>query len=681
MSNDTLDPEVLQRIMSCFLKSQQESSNQQEIFNELQNIVNQVPQFYLYFIHILITPEIGSLHQLLSIISLRRYMPFINRDLLPSFFQIIIPHLLNILISPISPLTSHTAILLTTIYSICDQFAPDFDKILFSLLSKEETLHIGLDCIMELIQRNIPVRIEHFQNLLHLFYKHPESNYVSQFLSIFSNILQGQMAEFYINYIASEILQFIQKFYEKFQPISLSEAMSIVALFYIKNGNECLGDFLIYCIQNLDDLSIDGLYILSRPKKIPFYQPLVVQLFDCLEFSDESFDEVSVSSHAQSILISLFEEQSEVISTIIFPLIQQCNNPGQILRALYIIIDEIEDKIDLNQFFQLAMEHSKDECRGDSILFLCKIAEPDNIPFIIDEFLPLLLDSSSSVRDKVLFSFKELFQEDFESKIEWSGTFYQAFIISVRSNDHVLSLRLAQIIYSFLLPFEKLEGPLFESFFRDIYSLFFSDDKVEFLHASVYLLDILLQKLGIEFSNEIVQIIPRISFALNNDQFKLYSEPISSLLKTMIDLYPQHIQLFCESIKNMAFVFSTSHSNTVFWELIMKTAQICPEFFQSDICEFLITITMNEYNSEEFFDVKLNIMAEFYGILLDSLDPNLIDQLLNATIEIIQSKKGSFNTVESVFNFMNKIFAYKQRNGTLKEEHVQFYNSLNSQSE
>ena len=681
MSVEQLDFAVLQKIYNCFTESQRHDSDHYSIYFELSSIVDENPDFFRYFIFILTTRNDSPLFQNLSIICLRRYLNYVKEDLIDYFKQMIYPVLIQILNGPLCHLTSHAAILLTVLYiRFKEEGVPDFQNILFQLISDERTIFIGLDSMMELISHDCPILIEHLRFLINVCSNHPESSLAYQFLVICTKLLLKTDSPEFMNFACSDVLQFIMMFYQKFQNSTLSEAMSIIAYFYAKTGQNMFGDFLIYCINTLDDLAIDGLYILSEMKDIPYYEPLVVALFNCLQCDEEKCCEFGIVSNAQYILTDLADNYPDLIVNVISSLIEQCQNHGQIFRALYIIADLI-DKEQLNQYYQFAMEHSKDESRGDALLFLSKIEVPDVSPQILDNFIDLVLDQNPNVCDKAVFAINEILYNDSTRKDEWINPIFQAFMLSINSNDPAYASQLSNMIYSLLMPYEKLEGEPFQSFFRFVYPLFFSDD---FTQATIVILDILLQKMHIQFSNEIALILPKIHDIMQSSDISLLSDSLCSLINTMITQYPELIRSFLEIIEEISLKCALSTTGQ-FWELINKFVSSLEYDTFSDQKEFLkfrdiwIERAIQDYTPDNLIPSDLNNIACIFIRLITALEPEHINHFLSSSIEILQNEIQSVESLPSVVEFIKKIIECKQQNGTLKDELVNYCNALLSQ--
>lgn len=702
MEEISLDPQILQRILRCFDESQNANANQYNIYMELESIIQSEPFFFCYFIQILIISlqeETNNLrYSQLSIISLRRFFKSIDNLQIAFFLNNIIPVLMSIISNNIYPLISHTALLMSNIVEIYGEEAiTNFDNILYNLLLDTNTVSAGIDAMLDISEKtsNYQLKLEHLQELNRIFSEIPDSDLTATFLTIILNLLQNQMLkELYIEFISTEILKFINDNYSNFQNSSLLYSMCIVITFFEETGDSELGDFIVFCIQNLRDLTFEGLECFSDD--IPFHPGLVASLFELLDQIDEEeeesenvvfIDEFNCSDIAESTLQKMSEKHRDQVVNIIIELISESQNPTQILKALCSISSELKEP---ENFIQFAIDHLNDESRGEASLFLSQIVDQDNVDQIISELIPISLDEDNRVRKKVLFSLDNIFKSELELQIEmsWIPPLLDAFIIVVSEEDSFFAISLSHEIYLILNQLENLNDELFQSFFSFVYELFFSDDKDSIFYiAAATLLEILLKKLDIQYSKEIEAIIGQMMNLLQNFEVTFHCrDSFCSLMLTMCEIYPENITPLLYDPLFLIAGISIQSDFTLqplenFWKLNVKVFTLIPELLQgSDLFLACIELAKNQFNFDSF-SLNFEYISEFLSLAFKSLDDETIDNFMNATFEIIESNEESLLEIKNVVALLKEILEYKEEKKSLLPEHVNFYNEVKEKME
>lgn len=704
MDEISLDSEILQQIIECFDESQNIYANHISIIEKIQTIVQNESNFFCYFIQILVTnlqqqpPKIR--YAQLSIICIRLYFKSIDESQVDLFLSCIIPVLTNIITENIRPILSYAAILMSNIVeNYGEEVISDFDSVLISLISDEKTIIAGLDAMLEISEKvsQYQIKVEHLQTLTKIFTEMPDSNLVSTFFIIVLNLLQSSLQENYIEFISTEILSFISSNFSKFQSAPLLNSMKIAIYFFEKTGDSELGDFIVYCIQNLDDLVFEGLeFFLNTFEEskdetaVPFHLGLIESLFDNLQSADEEDEKIDCPDDAQTILQIMSEEHGEPVVEAITELISKSDSTSQILRALCSIATELDDK---EAFFQFAIDHLHDENRGNAALFLSRIFQPETASQIISELIPLVLDPDKIVLDKVHYSLETILQSDSKIKIEmnWIPPLFEAYTISVNEDDSNCANHLSKEIYFILNSIEKLNDEIYQSFFKCVYELFFCDEKKIFMFSASILLEILLKKLNVEYSQNIELISGRISESLQDSKSSLDSiytrDQFFSLMICLIELYPDQItQHFVQPLFAMTQNFNTSIQNNfiimisdLFWEFLVKVFKVIPSLLEeTELMNSCIELALHEFHADQF-GTKLDLISAFIALVLKSLDEETVDKIFAITVEIIQDKiLSDFNNISSL---LKEIIEFKEEKKSLLNEHVQFYKEFQAKIE
>ena len=695
MEVKSLNAQILQQIIECFYESQKTCSDQRIIYNKLQYIVENVPEFFCYFIHILISnlqsDSNNMLYSQLSLFCIRSYFKNIRPEDTEHFLSTLIPALLNIISNGIDPLISYSAILMASLIEYYgEQAIPNFDNVLSMLISNENTIAAGIDAMVELSENKnlaleefgllIPnnknkyiVKIEHLQQLIAIFQNIPNSDLTGSFLLIILNLMKSTTSNLYSNFISSEILNFININYLRFQGLSLLYSMRIIIPYFEKTGDLSLGNFISYCIQNLNDLAGEGLDSFSN--EIPFHQGLIVSLFDYLQIEDEN-----CSESAQEVLLNM-SIQYEAVAEIISQLISKSSNPSQILKSLCSICDQLPNADD---FFQYAMEHLHDESRGHAAVFLSQISTSENSYQIVSELIPLVLDQDKNVQEKVLDSLDTIFQSDFQFKVEmsWIPPLLQAFMISVNENDFNSSTYLSRIIYNLLDCIENLNDELFQNLFKFVYELFFSDEKNQFLLPAALLIEILLKKLKIGYSAGIDSIINRMTDTLQtNEVFFQCREQYFSLMICMIELYQNQVtSLLAKPLLLATLKFNEESLITpseFFWEAVIHVFKLTPELQnEPDFSRATLLLALKCFSINNLRSVDL--ISIFIGFYVKSFNEETVDNLFMATANVLQNC-DNINNLRNAVALLKLILEYKEEKKTLKPEYVQFHAAVVSQ--
>lgn len=698
MEEISLNSQILQLILECFDESQKVSADQRNVIGKLQYIVQNESFFFCYFIQILVSnlqQESGNiLYAQLSIFFIRRYFKYIDDTHIEYFLECIIPVLQNIISDNIHPLISHAAILMSNIVqNYGEQAIPDFDNILQTLISDENTITAGLDVMLELSEKtgNYQIKIEHLQNLIMVFCEIPDSSLTSTFLLVIVNLIQSSMQELYIEFISTEILTFINNNYSKFQTVALLNSMKIIVFFFEKTNDSDLGDFIVYCIHNLEDLLFEGLEYFHESYeyclddiKIPFHPGLVESLFEILQSMDEEDEKYDCSDISQEILQDMSEQHGDRVVEIVKELISKSENLPQIFRALCSIAGEMGDE---ENFFQLAMEHLSDESRGNAALFLSKIVTPETIDQIVSELIPLVLDPDKIVLDKVHHSLENILDPDFEIKPEltWIPPLIEAFTISVNDDDPNCASHISKEICYILNYFEKLNDELFQSFFSNVYDLFFCEEKRSFMFSATILLDVLLKKLDVEYSQKIEAISGQITESLQNAVIALECrEHFCSLMIDLIDLYPDQITShFVQPLFVMTQYFNDNIQNdylilNVFWQFFVKVFSELPNLIEeAELMNPCIELALHEFNQNQQIST-LDLISVFIGFVLKSLDEETVENLLNTTMLVIQINSENLQDLKNIVCLLKIILDYKEEKNSLLAEQAQFYNDVQS---
>lgn len=702
---EKINSEDLQSILILFDRFLSHNSDQELIYQDLQQIIESTPLFYFYFIHILRSsfenPDKSRLYFILSIACLRRYIKIIDEKHMISFVDSVIPIINEIILNQSNELRSYALILLEklVIYSGLNLIEP-FDQIIEALLQNEGMAPIVLDSLRELSEDMFLIKNKHLANpnpfaefnpfmymiqqshlisLASILANRPNSKEISIFLSIVLNIITSEVyPEEYLAMVYATAWHFILTFYSQFQDDALIESMSIATHLLLKTGEDNFGDFMHCCILQLGDKCAEPLNILNHGGEIPLHYNLICGLFHLLGFDDDN-EETTIGEIAQEILDAMIELYQNEVEQILLSLLSNSQNPFQIFRALY-LLDNVEFEHNQTQLFsQLAIEglENQEPYRGDAALYLSQTAINNNLHLVyFEKILQYSMDHNFEVRQKIFNAILDICMDNLEFDIQpaWLDFLFTAFQFLVEMNDNQTAQLVAQIISLLFKPEVQLQNETVQNFFKFILDVYFSDEKEAFFSITIIILDVLFHHIEFPYSEFIDQMIKKIEMKFNDFDQIMHLDSYCSFLQLLSEIYPQVIPILISSLSTLTTQYENKFLTipSSFWQLLVsyfKNNQITEENKELFIRSFQLALGQYHFNSSS---TDLNLLATFFSGSLSVIDDETYNHLFTITLSILNQNLERLNEFMNVGSLF-KLLIEKQE--TIPKDQYQFIES------
>lgn len=539
MDNSSLSPLVLKQICQIFNElsnPDNDTDNAQLLTSKLNELQLNDPHFHFYLLTILSNEEFSTREKLLSLIIIYRSYFSIDKSLIDSFIQNSIPIIEELLQCKIPEISRFSAAIICSYMSkYGEDVIPNFFNNIFQMMQNPEFIEPVLYTLEEISQRSIRIPKEILGILLN--YVDSSNSYHYDALSIFSNIVDDN-----INFIHQQLIPVILNSYESYEIYSLAKSSTIAASTYIHFPDTIIGDFIANCLlinppkeENdfniIDEQLITTLY--EKEDDIHPYHPIICAIITKLEEQDDDISNYGVCSMAQSILISLFDKNPEIVGPIVLESISNIeNNNGFLFRCLSVIISDQEAS---EEFIPIILNEisNNGDFRGDAALCLSRYCDfncesNEIIEKSLSSILPLLGDTNdSNVRYQSIIAIQNLLDiinESFQPNIEHVEFLSNLMKTPELSSDLPVFAEFISIYMNFFPSFDEFlengENSFISTFFNEIFGFFLNENESNPLFISFSnILSTFLSKISNKsaFDSVFSDIINKVLQVLNED--------------------------------------------------------------------------------------------------------------------------------------------------------------------
>lgn len=502
--NSSISPLVLNQICQIFndlTNPSTSTDNAQLLTSKISHLQQNDPQFHFYLLFILSNNEFTIQQKLLSLILIFRSYLGIDKSIINAFLQTSIPileQLLNCQIEEISRLSA--AIICSYISNFGIEIIPHFFTSIIQMMQNSETTKAAFYTLEEYSQGSLKFPSDILVTLLDFI--DASNKYHYNALTIFSNIIDDA-----INFVHQNVMPLILKSYQLYDMNSLGRAATIAVLTYVHFPDPEIGDFIASClvlnqfsdennINLIDDQLISTLF--DKGEWIKPYQPMICALIPKLKNQDDDITNYGICSMSQSILISFFNENPDMVNSLVLDSISkfQYNNNednGFVFRCLSIVI---YDQNIATQFIPFVLKEINDlgPSRGEAALCLSRYCESniksnEIVNISLSAILPLLGDiNDQNVRYQSIIAIQNIFEKldnTFQPNIEHLVFLANLMKIQGLESDFVI---FADLISAYMQHFTYFDfdekNSFFVLFFKEVVDFFLREDESNPLFAS-----------------------------------------------------------------------------------------------------------------------------------------------------------------------------------------------------
>ena len=678
------DPQLLRHVAELLTLSQsQDGEIQRKVYCEMEMMVENVPTLSLYFIAIAQDQNYAVTLRRLALFELRYLAKSVREDLVPCFLQSFNAMFQSVMDTMNQDLMKHAAIVMA---NVVIHYGPEsvrnLTEIIKVMCQNPVFAESALDAMLQLADNSnvFSFPFEWLQELPRFIQgEYANTRACCDSLSILRNLLEREDShEFF-----QEVLRLILSNFEVYNVSARVDAMCIVAEFFGQTGDGVLGTFLAFCLQTQDhDWLHEMLCVLEHFESIPFHPGFVSSLFPLLG-DDESEDGVCcVLDTTQELLLELYEKYPEEVLGTIVPLFDSCDNPCQVLRAIWIFASS-SVSCDLSRYLELAVNClSNPACRGDAVLCMYYLIVNDEklFPNAIDAIMThAIADERGTVQDKVLFALDGLFDSNVPRNRNWLihlVQLYQQLLESEADNNLSYFIRAGQVIELFCAKTDfsdELYGKLHTLLIDNVMHVT-PDTTLKLFDGQ--LIAVLQSKLCPTFCQSCVDLLGRMAeigpFLLNDERcFNGYCRILECFVSTYSRDAWNHpaflaiVRLITEKVITEPELFDL----TKFFSFVKCALSRFPIQDTEFGCVWL-KLSVDLFNPCSSASTVKAIVDTFMELqLLDRVPPEAINGMLKNSFGIV--KNGL--VPRSVLSFILNLLQIKQQNGSFGPELNQLY--------
>lgn len=464
----------------------------QLLTQSIQSFLESVDNFHLYLLFIISNSEISQKHKIISLIIIYRTYQSIDQILLPEFINFSLPILQQSLFSQNTEIFHLSAAILSSFISYLGiDFFSEFILNTINFLQSTETTFPVFYLFQEITQHSLRLPNE----ILLIFTEFLESSnqFHFQALSIFLNVLThsplGEIENF-IQFICTNVLPKLFELSNSYNPESLSICGIISIHVYIHNPSPLIGDYIATCLSinspEIDDRVLTELF--EKEEWISPYPPIILSLVAKLQLPDEDSSLYDRCSMSLSILYSLYDNNSDMMTEIISSVISTVpSNLGFLIRCVSVVIGVKEIS---ENFLPIILNEIKNHGneRGEACLCLARYCtyNENACSESFEAILPLLADHDMNVRNQSIISIQSISDSfgDFQSNNEYLLFLIQLFNKMNKDDQNIHAI--ADLICFLLFHSNDFHfDALSQSFFTNSIEFLIKEDSGNFLFPSI----------------------------------------------------------------------------------------------------------------------------------------------------------------------------------------------------
>ena len=678
-----LDPRNLEHLVKLLnALTTPNAKVQQQIYIDVGYCCRTIPEFCFYLVHIAKSEEYPMPIRQRALLALRRYFQKIRRDLVPLFMRAFLSLFESIVATANQMLGRQaTVILAELVVAFGCEFVPNLTETFRQLLSSEVFVGCVLDAMNILAAQWPEFPSEWVQELPRFLQGDLAATALSsEALAIWRTLMNidgGKWDE-----MLKQMVPLIFENFEKFQPKGAVEAMCVVAGFYGRTGDVQLADFLVCCIRTQERVFLsEMLDLMEAYPEIPFYEPLILALFSLLDDEEGEVGEYSVLDVTSQLFLKLYSKYGEPVFRIVESAFDQCRNPCQILRAIWILASEASTTAPFLKFLEFIRNGlDNDECRGDAVLCLYYVTHGDErlvLMGINDIVTRALSDSRGIVRDKVFFALIDMIGGCTQKERNWLVQLVNVYdeYLGDRGHDNApFIIWLSQIIELFLGNADPSDG-IYEELYSKLVSNFMmmrsTDNPALFDGVLLSALQPKLRPTYGEDSNNILvklsELAPVILFDTRG--FMGYCKILDCFTCTYPDAtwgneaFVRAAKLLTERI-----LADENHDCDLgsFFAFVKTTILRFP-VNDTEIGNAWLRIAANAFNGFGNFEA-INAIADAYMNVVEMMSPEVLDTFAVAAVGILEIWGQDLSYIQAVLPFAFKLLTIKNEKGMLQPE-------------
>ena len=700
MDSSLLNEEICSHIKELFaaylqeLFSQTPTHDQEKldsIYHEINNLVSTEKSLSLNLLAIAIEEGLDEKIRILALIMLKNTLKYITEDVLPVFLENCFGILEQIIQAPQTLFNKEVNALYCEVFKYYGELHyPDLYDVIIHLLEEPNTVSIGLQCLDDQVLKNNLPSAELVASLSTFVSEgYAEGDEAAVTFAIIYKLLIFK-PEDYLECVCSVFIPAISSNAESYQQNTLPEVFAIIGIVYYHTQDEDLGNSLAEIIASHDFSELCEMFnFFSDKKHIPFNENIVEVLFNFLKDPDP-VGEFGVCSNAMFCINLISTEYPEQAYEVLMPLISDCENDGQILRAISNMSANGEDP---NAFVPIIMEHMEDEHRGEAVIAFLNIcrAIPDVTPSVLDVVISLIDDDDGSVRDQVYFVLEELLPCANE-KPEW----FEALVNSYKSTEDSIRIsQISQIIFRYLDGIQELNMELVTDLLQSVLQRYFVEEpNVNEARNNVFLLSQLIERINEPLSDSIVQIIAHAVFLMSNEQsddiYRTFCSDFYEALAGLIDFFykryrdaiieidpfKEFLNAFTAKVTENKIMFSSQSAFSLIKDLYESQPQIVEQyggFWATGMSQSII------FYIQSIPVFLISEIIDFWSAHIDDFNPEVTMAFTETMCRLYQYKINEIFSYSNILGFFGKLIEKLQQFGTLTEEIAQFFQGVSSQ--
>ena len=615
--------------------------NPDQSYELLEKYINEIPEFYQILLHFLLSSDFSPQIRFSSLSILNQNIKYFIQNYPESediIFNEILSNSLDLFHEEV--LQNYLPSVLVNFSNINTDITQTLYELIGSLYSDENTIRGAILLIQELTLYNDRTIDESLMEPLIQLVNIPE--YVEDTLKVSVQLVKYNNSEF-----NHALLEQIFSSYESYNEKCIEYSAEICAEMYLNENDETCCDFLSQALQTDSEiLSFNILYyIYDDSNAYPVNEQLIYALISKTQQHDDDPFQYGVCSLAQEILCNIGNSNWTELEPIMIELINQIEDDGIKLRALYPLLKLSENN---SEYIQYITEQLEGDYQGDAIIDLIPLVQT-NVSLVnnfIHLVLPFLRSEDKFTMRAAFYALERFLNGEFEASPECLEMIIHIFsefreevfgTQKTEENGELLEL-FSQLIYLidlFVSNMEIFDITSYSEFFTEILS-YIQEDSENSLYFinSVSLIASMIRKSSIDFSDEFVVIGNRALQLLNSeDEDTVYnaSKIINSLVKKYTEPFAQVpyflsvVMTICKQLNE----FRETDKKDILIELWTTLRDIFLNYGElpTEIYEFAIELTKTEFCTPNY-DVSRKI-AEAFLPLLPNFDTDFLILLYN----------------------------------------------------
>ena len=522
--------------------------NPDQSYEDLEKYLNECPDFYQILLTFLISPDFSSQIRFSALSILNTYFKFFVQNYEESEDAIISTILTNSLdLFHDVVLQQNLPAVLVNFANINSDITQSLYELVGSLYADEATIRGAILLLQELTVYNDMTPDESLFEPLVTLINNPD--YVEDTLK-----LGVQIVKYNNSAINHALLEQIFASYESYNEKCIEYSAEMCAEVYLNEQDETCCEFLSQALMtDSETLSYNILsYIYDDACAYQPQERLITALVSKIEKPDDNPLEYGICSMAQEILCSIGNSSWPVLEPMLNELIEQIEDDGFKLRALYPILALSEKNTEYLPYIE---EQLEGEHKADAIADLVPLAK-SNVSLVndfIDIVIPFLNDEDKYTMRIAFFSLEnfingqfEATPERFEALIEVFTAFREEVFSDRMSHDSEILQLFSSLIYYldiFISCMESFDLAAYSEFFSEIMSYIQEDsENALYFNNSISLIASIIRKSTVDFCDEFISIGERALNLLNSDDEDLVyntSKIIDSLVLTYTEPFSQ----------------------------------------------------------------------------------------------------------------------------------------------